>query len=160
MNRVHKLMSDGEFKRYSDLNSKAEENRTFCRHSVEHSLDVARILYIIVLEEKIQIKKDIIYAAALLHDIGRYAQYEANLSHHQVGATIGRVLLENNGFSEDEINMICDAIMAHHTIEVDDNNPLKKLLYKADKLSRNCFACCEYDNCYWEADLKNTKIEY
>ena len=160
MDRVNQIWRHPVYQEHYKKIQELESERIFCRHTPEHFLDVARLMYIYALEEHLELPKELIYAAALLHDIGRYAQYEANLSHHQVGATIGRVLLENNGFSEDEINMICDAIMAHHTIEVDDNNPLKKLLYKADKLSRNCFACCEYDNCYWEADLKNTKIEY
>ena len=34
------------------------------------------------------------------------------------------------------------------------------ILTKADKLSRNCFACKAYDECYWEENLKNKVITY
>ena len=50
-----------------------EKDRFFCRHTIEHFLDTARIMYIISLEEKLLLPKDIIYAAALLHDIGKPA---------------------------------------------------------------------------------------
>ena len=38
------------------------------------------------------------------------------------------------------------------------NNNLEYVLYKADKLSRNCFACKMYDACYWTEETKNHTI--
>ena len=55
---------------------KKERNRFFCRHGMEHLIAVARIAYIISLEEESGISKDIIYAASLLHDIGRAEERE------------------------------------------------------------------------------------
>ena len=48
---------------------KAERTREFCRHTLAHFLDVARIAHIWNLEYGLGIPKDILYAAALLHDI-------------------------------------------------------------------------------------------
>ena len=59
----------------SDL-AKKEEERIFCIHDIEHCLDVARISYILALENDIKIDKDIVYGAALLHDIGRAISVE------------------------------------------------------------------------------------
>ncbi len=159
MDRVNKLIKDVDFVKYTSINKELEKDRVFCRHGIEHSLDVARILYILVLENSLDISKDIIYAAALLHDIGRYAQYEANISHHQAGADIGRRLLDRYDFTNEEIDIICDAIASHHSME-EDNNTLKSLLYKADKISRNCFDCGAYEDCYWDIQLKNSGIKY
>ena len=53
-----------------------EKDRIYCRHGMEHFLDTARIAYIRSLEENIPVSKDQIYAAALLHDIGKWQQYE------------------------------------------------------------------------------------
>lgn len=65
MNRIENILSDDSYKSYiSDIENK-EKNRKFCCHGMEHCLDVARIAYIINLEEKTGIDKDLIYAAAL-----------------------------------------------------------------------------------------------
>ena len=45
-----------------------ESERIFCRHTPEHFLDVARLMYIYALEEHLELPKELIYAAALLHD--------------------------------------------------------------------------------------------
>lgn len=159
MNRINKLIKDIDFVKYTRINKELEKDRVFCKHGIEHSLDVARILYILALEDNLDVNKEIIYASALLHDIGRYAQYEANISHHQAGASIGKRLLGKYDFTEEEIDIICDAIASHHTLE-EDGNILKVLLYKADKISRNCFDCSAYEECYWDVNLKNSEIKY
>ena len=58
-----------------------EKDRIYCRHGMEHFLDTARIAYIRSLEETIPVSKDHIYAAALLHDIGKWQQYEDGTPH-------------------------------------------------------------------------------
>lgn len=160
MDRFYKVLKDPDYIKYSELNKELEIDRIFCKHSFEHSLDVARILYILVLEEKCEISKDLVYATAFLHDLGRYAQYKGNVSHHSAGADIAKDILARCEYSEAENEMICDAILAHHTYEKDGKNVLKPLLYKADKQSRQCFNCKAYDECYWEDEQKNNNIIY
>ena len=58
-----------------------EEKREFCRHTPEHFLDVARLTWILALEAGIAADKEIVYAAGLLHDIGRFRQYEGGITH-------------------------------------------------------------------------------
>ena len=41
----------------------AEKGRAFCLHDTGHFLAVSRIAYILVLEERLDVKKDVIYAA-------------------------------------------------------------------------------------------------
>lgn len=160
-----------------------EVNRIFCCHGVNHSLDVARILYIMVLEQGLSYKKDIIYATALLHDIGRGLQYEENVSHHEVGARLANDILKDCDFSKDEITMITKAIAGHHTgkaySESADNTEVQSktvsrlvdeeknecsvfidLFYKADKMSRNCFDCKASEECYWSQEKRNLCIRY
>ena len=62
--------------------TKKELNRKFCCHNIEHSLDVARIGYIMILEQNLNIDKELFYAAALLHDAGRYS----GTPHNESGA--------------------------------------------------------------------------
>lgn len=139
----------------------AEKDRKFCLHGMEHSLDVARIAYIIILENGLDIKKDVCYAAALLHDIGRGKEYKSRLSHHEQGAVIAAELLKECDFTAAETEEICDAIASHKKSSYDSGEDgLKNVLFSADKLSRNCFNCAMYEECYWSEDLKNKTIKY
>ena len=53
-----------------------EQERIFCKHNPQHFLDVARLAWIENLEKNLEISKELIYAAAFLHDIGRHLQYQ------------------------------------------------------------------------------------
>jgi putative nucleotidyltransferase with HDIG domain len=134
-----------------------EKEREFCLHDLNHSLDVARIGYIISLEEKLNVSCELIYAAALLHDIGRADEYEKKLSHHEQSAVLAGEILSECGFNEKENCEICEAIAAHKRPD-DDKTGLKYILYRADKLSRKCFDCKMYEECYWDEDKKNPGI--
>ncbi|MGN1184071.1 MAG: HD domain-containing protein, partial [Oliverpabstia sp.] len=81
MKRIHNIQNHPIFRtEYRNL-QEAEKERIFCRHTMEHFLDVARLMYIYNLEDGAGIEKDIIYAAALLHDIGRYEQISRGTPH-------------------------------------------------------------------------------
>lgn len=67
-------------KKYNAL-QKAEEHRKFCNHTLEHFLDVARLMYIYSVEQELSISKEVIYAAAFMHDIGRIDQIEKGIPH-------------------------------------------------------------------------------
>ncbi len=159
MERVDKILNNNIYNQCMAGIEKAEEKREFCLHDTEHSLAVARIAYIINLEEKLGFDKECIYAMALLHDIGRCKEYEEGTPHHEAGSVIAADVLKNCGFSEEEIYEITSAISSHKQISDDvSNKELKYILYRADKLSRNCFECKMYDECYWDEEKKNQTI--
>lgn len=160
MRRIDDIVQNQQYIQCCLLNEKAEVNREFCRHGIDHALAVARISYILALEKNIMIQKDVIYAAALLHDIGRALQYSQKLSHHEEGARIAGEILEQCGYTQEEIGMIAEAIQAHKIEEMSTSNPLKSILYRADKLSRECYLCKVTDKCYWSEDMKNKNITY
>lgn len=144
-----------------------EVDRIFCCHGVNHSLDVARILYIMVLEQGLFYEKDIIYATALLHDIGRGLQGKDKLSHHEAGARLAQDILKDCGYNTEEVRMIVEAIAGHHTgkaygedVTKNHNASFADLFYQADKLSRNCFACSASEECYWLQEKRNLQIRY
>ena len=87
-----------------------EKDRIFCRHGVEHLLDVARIAYIENLEKNSGLSKEIIYGAALLHDIGRYLQYTEGIPHEKAGADLAGEILKDCGFTGKEQEEILGAI--------------------------------------------------
>jgi uncharacterized protein len=138
---------------------KWESDRMYCKHGLIHQLDVGRIAYIISLEKGLGIKKDIIYAIALLHDIGKYLQYEKQLPHNETSATMARPILKDCGYNEDEIDQIVQAIY-HHRKKSMSKCQLDEIIYQADKLSRNCFTCNEKESCNWTDDKKNKGITW
>lgn len=94
-------------------------------------------MYIYALEEHLELPKELIYAAALLHDIGRAQQYQYNIPHDIAGVEIAREILTDLHFTEQEKELILSSI-GHHR-KGDSCSMLAALLYKADKQSRNCF---------------------
>ena len=154
MERVNKLITDEEYIRLSESIELAERERKFCRHGLTHSLDVARICYILNLEENLGIKKDVIYACALVHDLGRAVEYESGLPHHEAGSLIARRLLERAGFEEKEVSLISEAVSLHKDV-IETENRLAIILCRADKLSRMCFDCAAKEECYWKEEKKN-----
>ena len=72
-----------------------EASREFCRHDVTHFLDVARLAWIENLERGLGVSKEEIYAAALLHDIGRHLQYEKGIPHDEASVQLGGQILSD-----------------------------------------------------------------
>ncbi len=156
MDRVNSILNHEDFKDNIHKNDLYESERRFCKHDLEHLLSVARIAYIINLEENLHIDKEIIYACALLHDLGRNVQYEKGIPHEEAGAYIAKGILKDSKFKEEETCDILCAIRSHRVSK--NENPLNSLMYRADKLSRNCFNCKSFDDCNWDLNKKNLKI--
>ena len=139
MKRVNCILIDCDFIRYMDRIKELEQDRTFCHHDMSHLLDVCRIAWILNLEEGLFIDQEMIYAAGLLHDIGRWKQYETSEDHAIVSRQLAGNILTRCGFSNDEKNLIMEAIESHR--KKDHRAALSSILYKSDKLSRPCFSC-------------------
>lgn len=160
MDRVNRILNHTLFIEHLRANEQAEKDRVFCKHDMVHFLDVARIGMILNLEEKINLPKDMIYGAALLHDMGKHLQYEKGIPHEVASARIAPDILRDCGFDEGEVHGIVDAIRTHRQPEIADQKNLNGLLYRADKASRACFACRVEADCNWKGEKKNLKIRY
>lgn len=158
IDRINLIFNNEAYKKNLNKNNKYEKHREFCHHNLEHFLDVARICYIIVLENHISIPKDIIYSAALLHDIGKWKQYEYGIPHEEASAEIAIDILQEANFNDHEIQLITEAIRSHR--RENNNSELSYLLYKSDKLSRKCYSCIASYQCNWSNDKKNSDIIY
>ena len=152
--RYNRIIRNEEFNRLLDEIEALEADRIYCRHGLEHLLDVARISYIQVLEDGLDYDKSILYAAALLHDIGRAAEYRGAGSHDEAGAVIAEGILRDCGYTESEIRLIQEAIRGHGE---EGGTGLGALLHRSDKASRMCFRCKAADTCKWK--VKNEGIE-
>lgn len=69
MPRLNAVWNHPLYQKYYRENEKIEHDREFCCHQITHLLDVARIAYIKNLEAGLGIDKELIYTAAILHDI-------------------------------------------------------------------------------------------
>lgn len=172
-NRYNLILSNTEYKEKQARLDELEKDREFCRHGLLHLIDVCRILYIMVLSEGLSISKDVVYAAGLLHDIGREDEYNSNISHDEASAQFAAYILPSCGYSDDEICLVTQAIRGHRRKNVTCENTSKisnnenctdiserfaYFLKLADKKSRRCFECMVYKECNWDEDMKNKDI--
>lgn len=155
MGRYRGILKHPVFLEYLEEIVELEKNRIYCGHSLEHLLAVARIAYITVLEQKLDYDKDIVYAAGLLHDIGRTTQYKSGVPHEIAAIEPATQILEFCGYTTQEIKDITEAIGKHR---VKHGDSLSAILYKADKQSRNCYVCKAADTCNWPDGKRNNGV--
>lgn len=176
MERVDAILAHPVFCRELAAIEEAERDRRFCRHGLAHLLDVARVAWILVLEEGLEFERDLVYAAALLHDIGRGMQYSRGVSHDVAGVEIAREILgtvePDRRFSSSEQCAILAAVRGHRgasgrgepacvdadCTEADHSAALARVIRVADHASRACFACPARGECYWPDEKKNLTL--
>lgn len=162
MDRVNAIWNHPLYQEYYRRLERMEESRTFCRHQMPHLLDVARIARIRSLEDGMELDADVIYAAAILHDIGKSLQYEEKIPHETAGVRIAGEILDSldgeAAFTEEEKRMILTAIRGHRRLR-QDPEPLERLLYESDKASRMCLVCPAERMCDWSEEKKNMEIK-
>jgi HD superfamily phosphodiesterase len=170
MERIDAIVRDPQFRESLSRIEKCEQDREFCKHNLQHFVDVARILYILMLEsgqyqqfideERLggaAAAKEVIYAAGILHDIARWQEYETGEDHAMLGAEVSEPILERAGFKPGEIAVITRAIREHreHSIQM---TRLGELLFRADNLSRACHECSVKDKCYKFARMETGNL--
>ena len=160
MDRVNRILHNPKYRECVEKNRKYEEERIFCRHGMSHFLDVARLSWIENLEKGLGIEKELIYAAALLHDCGRFRQYEDGTPHELAGTQLAEEILFDCGFEEPEREEILRAISGHREKKLAQEESLRGVLYRADKKSRPCFACPAEGACSWPPSKKNLLLKW
>jgi len=160
MERINRIIGDPRYRACIDKNAEAERDRIFCKHDPAHFMDVARIGQLINLEEAYGLSEEMIYAAALVHDIGRFRQYEDGTPHEEASALLAPEILTASGFDEKETGVIIDAVRHHRDGAIKEERSLRGILYRADKLSRACYLCAAESMCNWKAEKKNLLIRH
>ena len=180
--RVNRILTDREYLKYIHEIEELEQDRIFCRHNMEHFLSVARIACLLNYEEGTCVDRELIYAASLLHDIGRGKEYLTGVRHEEESARLAPHIIRRAGFSKEEEALLISAIANHRnhkysdkvkgkvtdkSNETDTGRPdsddmeeerLNSLIYRADKLSRACFYCEASDKCHKSEDKKNIEL--
>ena len=156
MSRIDRIIQNPQYVDTLKRLQVLETDRIFCRHDISHFMSVARLMWIEVLEQQLPVDREVVYAAALLHDIGRVAQMEHGIPHEQASAEFAQQILPDAGFNEEELREVTAAILSHR--EDCSVNELGKILYQADKRSRDCWCCSASDLCNWPDEKKNKGI--
>lgn len=161
MPRVDAILRHPLFAEYLAGLEAFERDRVFCRHGIAHLLDVARIMWIEVLEHELDLSREVVYATALLHDVGRAEQYATGEPHELAGARIAGEILDglpgDVAFDADDRTAVLAAIRSHRRPK-ENPSVLEDLLYRADKASRACFSCAAREACRWSDDKKNLHV--
>lgn len=160
MERVNEILKNKIYKDCLTQIAVCERERIFCKHNIGHFMDVARIAWILNLEEELNISKERIYATALLHDIGRHIQYREGIPHQEASARIAPLILEECLFTKEESDDIIEAIDNHRNKEMLSRKDLSGIIYRADKKSRGCYGCEVLQQCDWSTSKKNLEITY
>ena len=160
MDRIDKIIQNEKFRKLLADIAELEKDRIFCHHDMDHFLDVARIASLMAEDEKIDADREIIYAASILHDIGRGEQYRNGTPHEAASALIAPEILKQCDFSEDEISVITEAIQEHGNEDVSGDRDLNGLIYRADKASRKCYMCKAADKCHKAPQKRVMNIRY
>lgn len=156
MERVQTLLEHPYYRSCLQEIEQLEQDRIYCRHGLPHLLDVARIAALLAADRKAAYPRDVIYTAALLHDLGRLRQYTTGQSHAQAGIAMAKEILKDMAFTQQEQAEILDAVGGHQAGAAPDS--LTQLLYEADEASRMCFACPAADTCYWPEERRNHTV--
>ena len=142
MKRVNAILRHPLFEKKLRLLDELEAERIFCRHDLTHLLDVARLMWIDVLEKGLDLDRETVYAAALLHDLGRAEQMQNGVPHEQASAFLAARILPDAGFTAEETKTVIAAIRGHRgSTPADARETLGEILYRADKACRLCWRC-------------------
>ncbi|MCL2840973.1 MAG: HD domain-containing protein [Defluviitaleaceae bacterium] len=160
MKRVNLILNHPLYAFNLESNITMEKGWRYCKHDIIHLMDVARIAYILNLENGYGFPKEQVYAAALLHDITKWKQISEGIPHHESAIEPATKILKDCGFSSREIKTITTAILNHRKGPKDKKDKFSQIIFKADKLSRTCYFCnYEEKTCNWDKKKKSTKLE-
>lgn len=149
MARVNQIIENADYVSYMAKIEDLEMERRYCKHGFDHGLNVARIAYAYILERgELILSKEGIYAAALLHDIGRWVEYQTGEDHAEVSARLALPLLEMCNFNSESIQIIITGIREHRRHCDGNLTPLGKALAIADNWSRDCRYCTMQQQCH------------
>lgn len=149
MPRVNLILENVDYINYMNTIENLEKERRYCKHGFDHGLSVARIAYAYLLERgDLFLSKEEVYAAALLHDIGRWVEYQTGEDHAEASARLALPLLEMSRFSSENIKVILKGIREHRRHHDGNLTLLGEALAIADNYSRDCRHCAMQTECH------------
>lgn len=155
---ANRILQDPLFREKLAKIERLEEDRIFCGHGLEHLLSVGRMAMLMCIEKGVEVSPDVLYSAALLHDIGRVEEYTLGISHDISGPETAGKILEQVGCDPEDSQQILHLIAGHRHKDPDPMS-LEAIFYAADKKSRMCSFCKAQEECCWPDEKRNHSIE-
>ncbi|NLF46399.1 MAG: HD domain-containing protein [Syntrophomonadaceae bacterium] len=159
MKRIDLLLQDSLYNEYLHRNAREEMDQRLCRHDINHHFTVAQMTFSLMLNnndweifleetgiDSQAAAKEVVYAAGLLHDIGKWKEYRDGEDLAACSARLSRTILPRALFTPDEIEIICRAICEQRNINK-DISLLGEKLYRGNNLSRMCSECHHNEEC-------------
>lgn len=161
MDRINGILEHPEYEEHLAKIELLEKDREFCKHDYAHAIAVARITQAYLSDQKVRgISRELVYAAALLHDIGRWVEYQTGEDHALTGARMAEAILHDCNYLPEEIALVQRAVCEHRcSPEEPDLSVLGQALARADDWSRDCRHCSARGRCHKFTD-KMLKIVY
>lgn len=153
---ANRILKNDKYRRLTAELAELERERPFCRHDMTHFLDVARIAVIFSGRSGTDISDDVIYSAALLHDLGRIEEIKSGMPHEIAGQVTAAGILAEVDCPEAMAAQIISLIANHRRRDNPKDSP-EEIFFRADKRSRRCFECSAEAECDWTR--KNLEIE-
>lgn len=159
MQYVDRLLALEAFHLDIDALEQLEATRLYCKHDLTHFLDVARIARIINCENRLGLENEQLYLTALLHDLGRLAEYRDGIDHAIAGRQRAAEHLQAIDYPPTRATAILDAIGTHRHHDQEPND-LSGVISRADTLARPCYRCPAASGCKWPDTRRNHTIRY
>ena len=165
--QTKRLLQHPIYQKRLALLQELEGNRIYCGHDLSHFFAVGRIAETLSKENHLPHSNDVLWAAALLHDMGRVEQYQQGISHDKASVAFAREILLSLGWDQADMELVCEAIGSHSKrFAVKDRwesrtelRSLAEVLSFADHFSRKCYECKGADSCKWpEKERINQKF--
>lgn len=165
--QIERLLQHPIYQKRLALLQELEGNRIYCGHDLSHFFAVGRIAETLSKENHLSHSNDVLWASALLHDMGRVEQYQQGISHDKASVAFAREILLSLGWDQADMELVCEAIGSHSKrFAVKDRwenrtelRSLAEVLSFADHFSRKCYECKGADSCKWpEEERINQKF--
>lgn len=158
MSYIARLMALESYRQALTALERREADRIYCKHDLDHFLDVARITLLLCQAHNIEADRDSVYLAALMHDLGRLDRDEAD--HNVAGSVLAAQWLDAIGFPKDRQEVVLTLIEEHGWPGKKAPANLSEAFSLADSYSRACYYCPAADSCFWPPERKNTHPIY
>lgn len=163
--QIDRLLQHPKYRARLELLQEMEQNRIYCGHNLEHFMKVGCIAEQVVVKNELPFSEDVIFGAALLHDVGRVEQYRQGISHEKASVAFAREILFSLNWDVSDIEMVCEAIGSHSHRQCAADRwekmsalvSLAEVISFADQFSRTCYRCHVADTCKWKEEEKINK---
>ncbi|MDD6193938.1 MAG: HD domain-containing protein [Lachnospiraceae bacterium] len=166
--QIDRLLQHPIYRARLECLQELEQDRIYCGHNLEHFMAVGRIAEQVAAANRLLLSKEVIWGAALLHDMGRVEQYQQGISHEKASEAFAREILFSLNWEASDIDVVCEAVSSHGHRQCAQDRwermselvSLTEVISFADQFSRKCYQCTVADTCKWTEEEKIKRVYF